>query len=90
MGVVNLVVWPRILLGPSSCMSVALFGMLYVWIFSSHLEVSSNIKVKSVQTCITVQINQPTRCNNVSSILLDIYLQLNMFRASSRPKHVEL
>ena len=28
----------------------------------------------------------PTRCNNFSSLLLDVYLQLNMFRASSRPK----
>jgi len=32
----------------------------------------------------TIQINQPTRCNNLSSLLLDVYLQLNMFRASSR------
>ena len=33
----------------------------------------------------TIQINQPTRCNNFSSLLLDVYIQLNMFRASSRP-----
>ena len=33
----------------------------------------------------TIQINQPTKCNNFSSLLLDIYLQLSMFRASSRP-----
>ena len=33
----------------------------------------------------TIQINQPTRCNNFSSLLLDVYLQLNMFRASSHP-----
>jgi hypothetical protein len=33
----------------------------------------------------TVHINQPTRCNNFSSLLLDVYVQLNMFRASSRP-----
>ena len=33
----------------------------------------------------TIQINQPTRCNNFSSLLLDVYLQLNMFRASSYP-----
>jgi hypothetical protein len=32
----------------------------------------------------TVQINQPTRCNNFSSLLLDVYIRLNMFRASSR------
>jgi hypothetical protein len=30
------------------------------------------------------QINQPTRCKNFSSLLLDVYVQLNMFRASSR------
>jgi len=33
----------------------------------------------------TFQINQPTRCNNFSSLLRDVYVQLNMFRASSRP-----
>ena len=33
----------------------------------------------------TIQINQPTRRNSFSSLLLDVYLQLNMFRASSRP-----
>jgi len=32
-----------------------------------------------------IQINQPTRCNNLSSLLLDVYVQLNVFRASSRP-----
>jgi len=31
----------------------------------------------------TFQINQPTRCNYSSSLLLDIYVQLNMIRASS-------
>jgi hypothetical protein len=33
----------------------------------------------------TIQINQPTRCNNFSSLLLDVYVHLNMFRASSCP-----
>ena len=33
----------------------------------------------------TIQINQPTRCNNFSSLLLDVYVRLNMFRVSSRP-----
>jgi hypothetical protein len=32
-----------------------------------------------------IQINQPTRCNNFSSLLLDVYVWRNMFRASSRP-----
>ena len=32
-----------------------------------------------------IQVNQPTKCNNFSSLLLDVYLQLNMFQASSRP-----
>ena len=33
----------------------------------------------------TFKINQPTRCKNISSLLLDVYVQLNMFRASSSP-----
>jgi hypothetical protein len=32
-----------------------------------------------------IQINQPTICNNFSGLLLDVYLQLNMFRAFSLP-----
>jgi len=34
---------------------------------------------------ITFKINQPSRCNNFSSFLLDVYVQINIFRASSRP-----
>jgi hypothetical protein len=30
----------------------------------------------------SIQINQPIRCNNFSSLLLDVYVQLNMFRSS--------
>jgi len=33
----------------------------------------------------TIQINQPTRCKSFSSLFLDVYVQLNMFRVSSRP-----
>jgi hypothetical protein len=33
----------------------------------------------------TIQINQPTRYNSFSSLFFDVYVQLNMFRASSRP-----
>jgi hypothetical protein len=36
----------------------------------------------------TIQINQTTRCKNFSGSLLDVYVQLNMFRASSRPSSV--
>jgi len=28
----------------------------------------------------TIQINQPTRCNNLTSLLLDVYVWFNMFR----------
>jgi hypothetical protein len=38
------------------------------------------IKIKEI-----VHTNQPTRCNNFSSLLLDVYLHLNKFRASPRP-----
>jgi len=33
----------------------------------------------------TIQINQPTRCNRSTSLLLDVHMSLNMFRASPRP-----
>jgi hypothetical protein len=46
---------------------------------------SFRIKVFKSVSHYTIQINQPTRCNNFSSLLLDVYVQLNMFRASSRP-----
>ena len=32
-----------------------------------------------------IQIIQPTRCNTFTSLLLDLYVWLNMFRASHRP-----
>jgi hypothetical protein len=35
-----------------------------------------------------IQINQSTRCNNSSGLLLDVYVQLNTFRASSCPSSV--
>jgi len=33
----------------------------------------------------TIQINLPRRCNTFTSLLLDVYVWLNMFRASLRP-----
>jgi len=50
-----------------------------------YLKVVSVFKVCKSLHYHTFQINQPTRCNNFSSLLLDVYLQLNMFRAFSRP-----
>jgi len=32
-----------------------------------------------------IQINQPTGCNSFTSLLLDVYVWLNMFQAPSRP-----
>jgi hypothetical protein len=34
---------------------------------------------------IAIQINQPTRCNSFKSLLLDVYVWLNMFRTPLRP-----
>jgi hypothetical protein len=33
----------------------------------------------------TIQINQPTRCNSFTSLLLDVYVWFNMFQAPFRP-----
>jgi len=35
-----------------------------------------------------IQINQSTSYNSFSSLLIDVYVQLNMFRASLRPSSV--
>jgi hypothetical protein len=37
------------------------------------------------QRMCSLQINQPTKCNDFSSLLLDIYVQLSMFQVSSHP-----
>jgi hypothetical protein len=37
----------------------------------------------------TIPINRSTRCNNFSSLLLAVYVRLNMFWASSRPSSGE-
>jgi hypothetical protein len=44
-----------------------------------------NFKVCKSMHHHTIQINQATRCKIFSSLLFDVYVQLNMFRASSRP-----
>jgi len=33
----------------------------------------------------TIQINYPTRCNSFTSLLLDVYVSLNMFQAPPHP-----
>jgi len=50
-----------------------------------HRYKSNYFKVWKSVHYYTIQINQPTRCNSFSSLLLDVYVQLNMFRTSSRP-----
>jgi len=62
------------------CHLLALLG-------AHHILHVSRIRVKVCNSVHhhTIQINQPTRCNNFSSLLLDVYVQLNMFWASSRP-----
>ena len=56
------------------------------WTPHKHISTHNHCKLHYyITTYNQIQINQPTKCNNFSSLLLDIYLQLNMFRASSRP-----
>ena len=45
-----------------------------------------SLNLRFVSPCIVVQFNKsPTRCNNFSVYYPDVNLQLNMFRAFSRP-----
>jgi hypothetical protein len=40
---------------------------------------------KKTYTWYSIQINQPAKCNSFTSLLLDVYVWLNMFRALLRP-----
>jgi hypothetical protein len=69
-------------------------GLNYINLYVKNLQIKTNwiqyehfhkFKVCKSMRHHTIQINQPTRCNNFSSLLLDVYVQLNMFQASSRP-----
>ena len=54
---------------------------------STHRKVQSprELEVRKSVHHHTIQINQPKRCNSFTSLLLDVYVSLNMFRASPRP-----
>jgi hypothetical protein len=59
----------------------------YLSFLSTHTSYSkrdSNDVRKSVHHH-TIQINQPTRCNSFTSLLHDVYVWLNKFRALLRP-----
>ena len=48
-------------------------------ILNAKLTFPSPCIIKKIQTI------QPTRCNSFTSLFLDVYVWLNMFRASPRP-----
>jgi len=54
--------------------------------FSLHSDITKFKVCKSVRHY-TIQISQPTRCNNFSSLLLDVYIRLNMFRPYHDQQH---
>jgi hypothetical protein len=64
-------------------------AILFHWIRTfkelSHLDMSLTFDVRKSMHHHTIQINQPTRCNSFTSLLLDVHMWLNMFRASPRP-----
>jgi len=57
----------------------------YFITYGSEFTVHSEIDVRKSVQHHTIQINQPTRCNSFTSLLLDLYVWLNMFRALLRP-----
>jgi hypothetical protein len=74
----------------TSCEKVAFFKFrtaLSVPVsFHSHSTVCSGFTFAKSEHHHTIQINQPTRCNSFTSLLLlDVYVWLNMFRAPLRP-----
>jgi hypothetical protein len=70
----------------SICHLLALLGAHHIFHVSGlRVKFIDMFKVCKFVHYHTIQINQPTRCNNLSSLLLGVYLQLNMIRASSHP-----
>jgi len=86
---------------PSSCQYAGTHGYLRHYdtavdysvaipILINKVYISFDIQLAMFKICKsvhhnTIQINKPTRCNNFSSLLLDVYVQLDVFRAFSRP-----
>jgi len=59
---------------------------LIPFIFRAVKVLLHNSKTMLLQlTCLNDSNKSSTRCNSFSSLLLDFYLQLNMFRTSCRP-----
>jgi len=52
--------------------------------WNDYTPFNPTIAESTTNSYLSIQVNQPTRCKNFSSLLLDVCLQLNMFPASSR------
>jgi hypothetical protein len=55
-------------------------SLRFLWLYRVSCTYPINRKILTY-----IQIRQTTKCNNFSSLLLDVYVLLNMFRASSCP-----
>jgi hypothetical protein len=53
--------------------------------YTLNLELDQEFEVCMSVHHHTIPVNQQTRCNNFPSLLLDVYVRLNMFWASARP-----
>ena len=51
----------------------------------NHILCDAQNRLYTRQPQIMININQPTRCNSFTSLLLDVYVWLNMFRVHLRP-----
>jgi hypothetical protein len=51
----------------------------------NHILCDARNRLYTRQPQIMTQINQPTRCNSFTSLLLDVYVWLNIFRAPLLP-----
>jgi hypothetical protein len=69
-----------------NCAHMCLFSS-WEQTFLKECKRNATLSLKFTSPCIFVQLKKKkkTRCNNFSSLLLDVYVQLNIFRASSRP-----
>jgi len=84
----NPIVWAVEWHADAGSVRLNLFCGIFGLVFSLEPEDTTNYIAFDVRKSVhhhTIQINQPTRCNNFTSLLLDVYVWFNMFWAPLRP-----
>jgi hypothetical protein len=79
-------------LNPRTAQIKIIVHTFYMWHDTAHSSENKAIYIffnsSSERWRVMIQINQPTRCNSFTSLLLDVYVWLNMFRVPLRQSSI--